>query len=140
MAAQLSRIAAGGKAEFGHLLLKGVSYMMFVLMPLFALLLLLFYRRKGTYYLDHLIFSVHFHSFAFLLLTLYVVTSRLTGSLVPLLVVVLLIGAYLILSLRRVYRQPRVITLLKAVSIGALHAVALCGCFVLTVLLSILAF
>ena len=38
----------------------------FFLLPFFAFLLHLFFRKKGYYYVDHLIFSIHFHSVLFI--------------------------------------------------------------------------
>ena len=45
----------------------------FLLLPLFALFLYLLFRKPGRFYLMHFIFSVHFHSFVLLLLTLMVI-------------------------------------------------------------------
>ncbi|MFQ5674715.1 MAG: DUF3667 domain-containing protein [bacterium] len=78
--------------------------LMFVLMPIFAGLLKLLYRRKGLYYFSHLIFAIHFHTFAFLLLFLVVlifVVSNSGGG-VPLIAG---IPIYLFLGMRRVYEE-----------------------------------
>lgn len=45
-------------------------YAMFFLLPFFALLLKIFYRKTGQRYGVHLLFSLHLHSFVFLLLLL----------------------------------------------------------------------
>jgi hypothetical protein len=42
--------------------------MMFILLPVYALLLKLLYVRSGRYYVEHLIYSLHLHSFIFLVL------------------------------------------------------------------------
>ena len=49
------------------LLQQRLPQMMFVLLPLFALILQCSYLFSPYHYLQHLIFSLHFHSFAFLL-------------------------------------------------------------------------
>lgn len=41
-------------------------YVMFLLLPLFALLLKLLYIRRGKLYIQHLIFALHIHAFIFL--------------------------------------------------------------------------
>ena len=41
---------------------------MFVLMPVFGLLTWAFYRRAEPYYVPHLYYSIHFHSFVFLMM------------------------------------------------------------------------
>jgi hypothetical protein len=51
---QMSRIGAEGQEGFNHLLMKGISYMMFALMPLFALFVFLLNRRKAQYYIGTL--------------------------------------------------------------------------------------
>ena len=44
---QMSRIDKEGQEGFNHLLMKGISYMMFALMPLFALFVFLLNRKKA---------------------------------------------------------------------------------------------
>lgn len=42
---------------------------MFLMLPVFALLFKIFYIRRKKYYIEHLVFSLHFHAFIFLLFT-----------------------------------------------------------------------
>jgi hypothetical protein len=56
---------------------------MFVLTPVFALLLKLFYVFKRRLYMEHLIVSLHSHAFLFLNLLLGVLVHLLAGWLVP---------------------------------------------------------
>jgi hypothetical protein len=54
-----------------ELLRRGVGnlpLMMFLLLPIYALFLKLLYVRSGRYYVEHLIYSLHLHSFVFLTL------------------------------------------------------------------------
>ena len=81
---------------------------MFALMPVFALILHVAYRRKGLRYVRHLTFALHVHAFAFLLLPL-VLLARLSGS-APLrqgvtLAVAWAVMGYLYLAMRRVYGE-----------------------------------
>jgi hypothetical protein len=46
-------------------------YVAFLLIPFYAFLLFLFYRKTNPYYIDHLIFTLHFHTFVFLLLSIH---------------------------------------------------------------------
>jgi len=80
-----------------NLLPKG----MFLLLPIFAALLALVYRRSRRKYVEHLIFSLHFHSFVFILLILTVVTSWPPAGLIAL----ALFYVYLYLAMKRVYGQ-----------------------------------
>jgi len=71
---------------------------MFFLLPYFALLLRWLYRKNKQLYGVHLLFSVHLHCFAFLLLTVMLVPWQ------PLRTGLELVGAgYAFLALRRVY-------------------------------------
>lgn len=56
--------------DLAHAAIKQLSYAMFFMMPLFALLLKLVYFYRGRFYYEHLIFAVHFHSVLFLFLIL----------------------------------------------------------------------
>ncbi len=51
--------------------------MLFVLLPLFALLLKLLYIRSGRYYMEHLIVALHSHSFLLQISVLYIGLSAL---------------------------------------------------------------
>ena len=53
------------------LVVRGVGnlpLMMFLLLPFYALLLKLLYIRSGRYYVEHIIYALHIHSFMFLTL------------------------------------------------------------------------
>ncbi|HVP07241.1 MAG TPA: DUF3667 domain-containing protein [Candidatus Acidoferrum sp.] len=140
VAKKLGRIASGGQQEFTHALVKGVTYMMFVLMPLFALILYIFHFRKVEYYLDCLVFSVHYHSFAFLLFTLYILVDRLIDTGWLILTSPLLLAIYLWFALRNVYRQSAFAAMLRTLAIGILHILLSLFCFLMLVLVNILLF
>lgn len=69
----------GGVNNFAKQLSSLFSAGMFLLMPIFAWLLYLFFRRIYPYYIEHLIFSIYFHSIAFLILALYLLIPLITG-------------------------------------------------------------
>lgn len=85
-------------------LLKGFSYMFFVLMPLFALLLKWNMGTKRHYYFDHLVFSVHFHAFTLLFFSLLLLAKITMGLAITtyLLPVVVL---YFIVSVKQFYNK-----------------------------------
>lgn len=103
---------------------------MLVLVPMFALLLKLFYLFKRRLYMEHVIVSLHSHAFLFLSLLLIVITGLLSTWLksyagwagavlgwlqVPL---ALWIPVYLLIMQKRVYRQGWVMTAVKYGFIG----------------------
>jgi hypothetical protein len=79
------------------------------------------YPLSRRYYVEHLLFFIHFHSFFFLLLSLQILLSRLgawIGFAAPLFAVVLIAAAfyipvYLFVAMRQVYGQGRFVTILK---------------------------
>ena len=95
LARQIARIGTTGISEFIHLFVKSISYAMFVLMPVFALIVRLFFRKRSGYYIGALIFSVHYHSFIFLLLTLCILGGKIGGWPYVLLIPLVLLPFYL---------------------------------------------
>jgi hypothetical protein len=131
------RLASGmHKAEqdadlIGQAVLKHLPKIMFVLMPVFALIVWPFYRRQQRFYIPHLYYSVHFHAFVFLVMSLYVMVNRL-GVPKPLAaLLILMVIPYHFIALRRVYGGSRGITLAKGFAAGFLYW--------LTAILSVLA-
>lgn len=83
----------------------------FLLLPLFALFLYILFRKPGRFYLQHFIFSVHFHAFIFVLSSVFVILidyifpSSVFLSQWSFLISILLLQVYLLLALRKVYEQ-----------------------------------
>lgn len=101
--------------EIVHQVLRGLSILLFVLMPLAALLLKLAYFRQRRYYISHLIFTVHFQCFllvqmAVLLGLSWLHTPGIVGNGLQFYWVV-----YFVLALKRVYAQGWFKTLAKSV-------------------------
>jgi hypothetical protein len=89
--------------------LQRAPTVMFVLLPVFALLLKGLYFRSRRYYVEHFIFSLHYHSFAFLLFTVMLPLAR--TPIEPFLLLWMFL--YLPIALRRVYAQGWIRTVLK---------------------------
>lgn len=85
-------------------LVSSMSWIALLIMPVIALLIQLFYRRQKRYYVEHLIFSFHLHSFFFLIISVALwVSARLGVDLM--LPVLLILAVYFILALKRVYQE-----------------------------------
>jgi hypothetical protein len=65
--------------EANRAIIHNLPRVMFVLMPLFALVTWGLYRKARPFYAAHLYHSIHFHAFAFLMMTL-TVSLRLAGG------------------------------------------------------------
>jgi hypothetical protein len=135
---QFYKIANSSSAEFMHLLMKNISYMMFVLMPVFGLLIFLFNRKSLTYYIEGLIISIHFHSFIFLLSTIFLVFSYLFARELFFLIVLLIIPFYMYFVFKNIFNQGIGLTALKTIVIGLLYLSSLCFLMFLTVVISML--
>jgi Protein of unknown function (DUF3667) len=124
------RTQVGGGRAFADKLLDEVPTALIVLLPLMAFILKLLYPLAKRYYVEHLLFFVHFHSFFFLLLTLQILFARLAMlAAVPEPIRVLAIVAasfyvpvYLFVAMRRVYGQGRIITSIKYIALVVAYA------------------
>ena len=122
---------------------------MFILLPLVALLFKFWYLFAKKYYVEHLIFALHNHAFIFVMLIVMFLMSVFTGLLEPdepgtvtqaseviKTVILIWIPIYLLISLKRVYRQGWALTLAKYSAIGFSYMVLLGFTVVLVALLS----
>jgi hypothetical protein len=125
-------------AEFWHLLIKNISYMMFILMPVFGVWIYLFHRRRQKYFIESLVTSVHFHSFLFLILTILVLISTVLHNELPILAMPIIGAIYLFFMFRRVFHQSVFITLMKMLSIGLLYMTSLVFLILCTTLVSLI--
>jgi hypothetical protein len=122
---QMSRIGTEGQEGFNHLLVKAVSYMMFALMPLFAFFIYLLNRKKAKHYIGTLIFSIHYHSYIFLLLTFSFIVDKAAGTPIIFILPIVLSPIYLALALRRVYGDSLMRTITKTLLLGASQFVSI---------------
>ena len=125
----LNRIIERGNKRLGELtpeqskkvfireILNAIPKVMFLLLPLVALLLKLLYIRRDPLYLDHLIFAFHLHAAYYLVFSILIWLSALfdSGWLIVFNVIIILLGSplYCVLALLRVYQQGVIKTLLK---------------------------
>jgi hypothetical protein len=72
----VGEVGEGARAR----VLAYAPYAMFAMMPLFALLTLVLYARRGRTYGEHLVYALHIHAFTFLLLlAVALVSEALSG-------------------------------------------------------------
>jgi hypothetical protein len=103
-------------------------YAIFALMPVFAFFLKLLYLGSGRRYGEHLLFALHTNGFAFLMLSLLVVTPGfipyLRGALV------LWLAFYLPTAMRRVYGGSRLATFWRWCVLMFLHLLCMSAAIV----------
>ena len=117
------RVQAIGETGLKKAVLENVPAALIILLPLMAFVLKLLYPLSRRYYVEHLLFFVHFHSFVFFILTLQILFTRLgewigfAETMFSLIVIAatLYIPVYLFFAMRRVYGQGRALTVVKYV-------------------------
>jgi uncharacterized membrane protein len=100
--------------------ISNLPYMVLCCIPLFAFVLKLLYIRKGIYYIDHLVYALHIHTFAYTAIILIglitmglnrVAHPVLAGWLIGLLWLTFTVQIFF--SIRRVYRQSWFLSIFK---------------------------
>ena len=107
-------------------MLKNLPIMMLFTLPLFALILKLFYIRRNQYYITHLVHALHLHSFAYLtyglafLMAMYWLPQG-SAATITIVVALLIVTAHSYFSYLNVYNQGWLKTLLKFLATGVLY-------------------
>jgi len=119
------RNKARGNENLADALLDNIPVALIVLLPLMALVLKILYPLSRRYFVEHLLFFVHYHAFFFLMLIVQILFARIAGLLGPedgavdsistliLVIASLYIPVYLYKAMRRVYGQGPLVTILK---------------------------
>jgi len=127
-------------ASYAQALLENIPMMMFFFLPVMALVMKLSYPLSRRYYVEHLLFLVHFHAFFYFILTLNLLAewtfegTTLPDWPAPVLATVTLVyvPVYLFKSMRLVYGQSRMVTLGKYALLGISYFVGLMIMFIIT--------
>jgi hypothetical protein len=134
---------------FKDAVLSAVPSTLFLLMPVFALMLKIAYVLKRRLYMEHLIVALHSHAFLCLSLLLVFLLSALQDAVAPAtgalhtLLNLLKAGLwtwmplYLLLMQKRVYGQGWILTLVKYFTLGICYTVLLSFGAVATMLASL---
>lgn len=114
--------------SFVNTLIHTFPQLLFLSLPLFALILQIFYsRRKKFFYANHAIFGVHFYIFLFIQLLILIAITKLNDVLHTSWIgyIAVLIGVYIFYylyrSMRVVYEQGRWKTVLKFILLNLSH-------------------
>jgi ribosomal protein L32 len=100
--------------------ISNLPYMMLCCIPLFAFVLKILYIRRHIFYIDHLVYALHIHSFAYVgIILIGLITmalhrgapASLTGWIIAILW--LAFATQIFLSIRRIYRQGWFFSILK---------------------------
>jgi hypothetical protein len=107
---------------------SNLPQLVFLLMPLVAVILKLLYLRKKIYLIDHLMFSLNIHCFVFLWFTIMIIISVLLGlatSPIMMLIFIIILTVYIFLAIKSVYKQNWFFTSAKTLFLLAFYGVLL---------------
>jgi hypothetical protein len=113
-------------------LFSNLPYMMLCCIPLFAFVLKILYLRRHIFYIDHLIYALHVHTFAYVGIMLIVLATiglnraapgAIAGWIIALLWIAFVMQIFL--SIRRVYRQGWFVSIFKFVFGGFAYLIVL---------------
>ncbi|MEM0942038.1 MAG: DUF3667 domain-containing protein [Bacteroidota bacterium] len=102
----------------------------FLLLPLFAFFLFLLFRKQGRFYLMHFIFSIHYHAFTFVLLSImvilidYIFPTSIFLSQWSLFITIVVLQGYLLIALKKVYDQKWLIVFLKLLALNMMYVIS----------------
>jgi hypothetical protein len=130
---------------FLETLRNNIPTMMLCCIPLFAFVLKILYIRQRRYYIEHLVYALHIHSFVYV--TVIVITlsnlamkRTLPDFRVPVtLLLSFVVLALFFVSIRRVYRQGWFMTIFKFLLGGIVYLWVLALALVATVFATLLA-
>lgn len=121
--------------NFGDLILHNFPKMFFLLLPIFAFILMMLFRKQKYYYVDHIIFSLHFHAVLFFILGIESVITYFISNEVIINAITFCSGVgiiiYLFFSLKRVYPSPLYKIVFKQIALFFLYLIMFLLCFVL---------
>jgi len=135
--------------DLAHAALAATPQALLILVPIFALMLKLFYLYKRRLYMEHLILALHNHAFLLFALILLVLSTGLQqwlGADSPLSTVTALFSGvlmawtplYFLLSLKAVYQQRWLATLFKFSVVGITYMMLMALGIALVFFLSVL--
>jgi len=116
--------------------------MMFLLLPLFALMLKVTFWKSKKFYVEHLIYSFHLHCFVFLFMTIIMLLLLVMPASWHILsiwiniIAIITIIWYIYKSLKAVYHRSTFRTITKMIGLCLTYIVAFAFCMVLLVLIT----
>jgi hypothetical protein len=119
----ISRLASDPAALNGPLTVW-IPRVLFLLLPLYALLLAVFYwrQRRKFYLVDHLIFSLSVHTFLFVLLIVDVGLAQIMSDSIVVMLTLVALAVYIFIAMKRFYEQGWFWTTFKFVAVSFVYS------------------
>ncbi len=109
---QATKIVRGGPGEMVRWIFNNFTLVIFFMVPFFAFIMKLLYFRKGFFFMDHLIFSLHQHSLVYMGFLPVILLDY--SALLPF-ILFLVLPIYTLFAMRRVYGESWRRTVFKQV-------------------------
>lgn len=126
-----------------HAIVANFPKMMFLLVPMMALVMLILYWRPRRYYVEHLVFFIHTHAAIFLLLLIQALLGWIAAWLAwgtfagwVIAIITLYSAWYVYRAMRVYYGQGRLLTLAKLFVVGLVYFIGFTLTWVATALVS----
>lgn len=123
---------------FTETLRSNISTMMLFCIPLFAFVLKILYLRQRRFYIEHLVYALHIHSFFYLALLVTVFSAMAANRWAPTLetpliwILSITVLVQIFLSIRQVYRQSWFMTTFKFFFGGFVYFIVLISALAVT--------
>ena len=102
-----------------------VPRVMIIFVPMFGIFLWFFYWGKGHYLFNQLVFSLHFHSYIFVVLTFFIIAQALWGQGISMVLFLAAVPLYLFIALKVASKNGWIRTALKFSVISFFYMIGL---------------
>lgn len=116
---------------------RNISYSVFLLMPLFALYLGWFFKRKKKHYLENIVFSLHFHAFYYVAGVLFLLLDKLITGDVDSLMLLTIVCIYLLIAIKRFYSFSWISSVIRFIGLIILYGLTVSIFLVISILISV---
>lgn len=142
-ATQVIHVYRSDSSQVMKFMFGNLSLIMFIILPVSALLLMLFFYKSRMKYAEHFIHTIHLHTFSFVILSIlytYLYFDPFEGvpSIIIRAIVFIILLIYFVKSIRKVYRRSRFETLVKSFFLGFIYCIIASIAFLSEVFVSFL--
>ena len=129
-----------GRRDFGSFnkfLFANLTWLLIALIPVFALILKLFYIRRKRYYLEHYVFLLHLFSALIFLASILLLLAKMPDFITILSILGSLLAiVFPFMAFRNYYQQSRFKTFIKFLGIGFFFMFSFLVCFLIFLVVS----
>ncbi|WKK81644.1 DUF3667 domain-containing protein [Marivirga arenosa] len=125
---------------FTYQAVRNLPLMMFIFLPIFALILKLLFFKKRYYYIEHLIHGLHLHAFAYFIYGLGILIISLYPTIDGTVIFVsfIWVSTYALFSIKKLYNNGWFKSFLKFIILGVFYGSLLVFGFLLELYISLI--